>query len=137
MTTLKYILKPALIVLIGFGIAGCEKKGSLESAGQAADSKINKASEAIKDESQKVGEAIKDESHKVAVYVDDAAVTAKVNAAILAESGMSVFNISVETTKGVTALTGTIDSNENRNKAERLVAGVEGVKRVDNRLRIQ
>lgn len=126
MNTLKYLLKPALLVLMGFGIAACEKEEGSQSVGQVTDSTINKA-----------GAVVKDESHKLGVYMDDTAVTAKVNAAILAEPGMKVFDISVETINGVTTLTGNIDSDVNRNKAERLADGVEGVKRVENRLLIQ
>lgn len=72
----------------------------------------------------------------VGEYASDAVVTTKIKAAFVAEKDLSVLDISVETVDGVAALTGTVDSTGHAELAERVAGGVEGVKRVDNRLMI-
>lgn len=120
--TIMPVLLLASITLVG----ACSKENSAESAGKSIDTTIENANNEIKKDSQ-----------KVQAYVDDAAITAKVNAAILAEPGMKVFDINVETNIGVTTLEGIVDSTESKDKAEMLVASVDGVKRVNNMLVVE
>jgi osmotically-inducible protein OsmY len=67
-------------------------------------------------------------------YVDDAAITTKVKAAILNEPTLKVFQINVETFKGEVQLSGFVDSAQSIKKAGDVARGVKGVKSVKNNL---
>jgi hyperosmotically inducible periplasmic protein len=66
--------------------------------------------------------------------VDDAAVTAKVKAALMAESGVDGTKINVDTTNGRVILKGEVASKNMIDRAVTVARGIEGVKDVDNRL---
>jgi hyperosmotically inducible protein len=66
--------------------------------------------------------------------VDDAAVTAKVKAALLAESNVDGTKINVDTSNGRVTLKGEVPSKTMADRAVQVAKGVEGVKDVDNRL---
>ena len=67
-------------------------------------------------------------------YVDDSVITSKVKAAILDDSSLKVFQISVETFKGVVQLSGFVDSSKTANYAGVVAGRVAGVKSVKNSL---
>jgi osmotically-inducible protein OsmY len=71
------------------------------------------------------------------VVIDDATITAKVKAAILAKSGLKTLQIDVDTVKGVVTLNGSVDSLLSSDKAKALASGMTGVKVVENRLAIK
>ena len=66
--------------------------------------------------------------------VDDATVTAKVKAALLAESGVDGTKINVDTFNGRVTLKGEVPSKSMIDRAVQVARGIEGVKDVDNRL---
>jgi hyperosmotically inducible protein len=66
--------------------------------------------------------------------VDDAAVTAKVKTALLADPDISALKINVDTEQGKVKLKGEVKSMALRKKAEDLARGVAGVRSVDNQL---
>ena len=68
--------------------------------------------------------------------VDDAAVTASVNAALVADKPSNFTRIDVDTTNGVVDLIGTVETPEQRARAEQLASRVNGVKRVINNLQV-
>src|SRR5260370_37458489 len=67
-------------------------------------------------------------------YVDDAAITAKVKAAILLDPKLTGSDIRAETYKGVVALSGFVDSPEVAYRATAVVSAVRGVRSVRNNL---
>jgi osmotically-inducible protein OsmY len=67
-------------------------------------------------------------------YIDDAAITSKVKAAILDEPSLKVFQINVKTYQGVVQLSGFVDSAQSVNKAGEVAGSVAGVKEVKNDL---
>ncbi|MGR8981567.1 MAG: BON domain-containing protein [Gammaproteobacteria bacterium] len=67
-------------------------------------------------------------------YLDDTVLTSKVKATILGDSKLKVFQISVETFKGVVQLSGFVDSQEAADRAVHLVRTIKGVKQVNNSL---
>lgn len=79
--------------------------------------------------------AIAEESF--AEFIDDAATTARVKTALLADSQVSGTDIEVETDKGTVQLSGYVDSDAERERAELLAKTVSGVKAVDNDLRLK
>ncbi len=67
-------------------------------------------------------------------YLDDSVVTSKVKAAILKDPKLKLFQINVETFKGVVQLSGFVNSNESAKRAVDLTRRVKGVKQVNNSL---
>jgi osmotically-inducible protein OsmY len=65
-------------------------------------------------------------------YIDDAAITAKVKAAVLNEPSLKSAEINVETSKGRVQLTGFVRSRADIAKAVEVAKGVKGVKTVMN-----
>jgi hyperosmotically inducible protein len=64
--------------------------------------------------------------------LDDSLITGKVKAALMDAADVKSLQINVETHAGVTQLAGFVASEAMKDKAGRITAGVEGVKRVDN-----
>ncbi len=73
----------------------------------------------------------------VAQYVDDATITAGVNAAIVREPTLSIFDIGVETVQGVVQLSGFVSSADSVAAAASVARTVKGVKSVKNDLRLK
>lgn len=69
-------------------------------------------------------------------YIDSAAITAKVKAGILEQPTLKLFDIHVETFKGVVRLSGAAASQSSIDKAVDIARGVNGVKSVKNEMRI-
>jgi osmotically-inducible protein OsmY len=70
-------------------------------------------------------------------YIDDTVITTKVKAAILNEPSLKVFQINVETFKGVVQLSGFVSSRDQINKAAEVARGVAGVTSVKNDIRLR
>jgi hyperosmotically inducible protein len=69
--------------------------------------------------------------------VEDAVVTGKVRAALLGNEDVRATEINVETQKGVVQLSGVVQTNSDLDRAVYLAKQVEGVKEVQNRLRVK
>ena len=70
-------------------------------------------------------------------YVDDAAVTAKVKAAMLDQPSLKSFAIHVATVRGTVYLSGVVGSRSSIDEAVRIARGIAGVKAVKNDLRVR
>ena len=70
-------------------------------------------------------------------FVDNAAITAKVKAALLKDASLKSAEISVETFKGVVQLTGFVGYQSEADTAAKLAGQVKGVKSVTNDIRIK
>ncbi|BAU48839.1 transporter [Sulfurifustis variabilis] len=66
--------------------------------------------------------------------VDDSAINAKVKSQLLADPQVSGLNVNVTTYRGQVQLSGYVNSNEQRQRAEQIARNVEGVKSVSNDL---
>lgn len=73
---------------------------------------------------------------KAGVYVDDAAITAKVKAALLSEKTISALDVKVSTKEGVVTLSGKVDKPEAGVRALQVASAVEGVKSVQSELQV-
>lgn len=69
--------------------------------------------------------------------VDDAALTAKVKASLVEEDNVNAMAVNVTTNRGVVQLSGFVETEEARRRAENAARDVEGVRSVQNDLRIQ
>jgi len=70
------------------------------------------------------------------VDAKDAALKVRVTAAMAAQSGANVFRIGTDVHAGVVTLNGTVPTDQVEQTVVRAAAGVPGVKRVDNHLKI-
>jgi hyperosmotically inducible protein len=73
----------------------------------------------------------------VGTDVDDSAVTTKVKSALLADADIKSFDIKVETRKGEVQLSGFVDNQSQMDRAVTIAKGVEGVKKVDNKMSLK
>jgi osmotically-inducible protein OsmY len=67
-------------------------------------------------------------------YLDSSAITSKVKAALLGDSGLKSFDISVDTFKDGVKLTGVVSSDQIKARAGEVARGVAGVRSVENDL---
>ena len=119
--------------LFVLALAACDKlatppqssTGPMEKMGQ----KIDQAAERTKEQAAKATE-------KAGQALEDGKITASVKANILAEPGLKVLMIDVDTKDGKVTLTGSADSAANVQRAEQIASSVQGVKSVDNRLAV-
>jgi len=73
-------------------------------------------------------------SSSASAAVDDAAITTKVKAAVLAEPGLKSMDINVDTKDGVVTLAGTVGSQDLKQRATQVAQQVQGVKQVSDQL---
>lgn len=71
---------------------------------------------------------------RLAERIDDASVTAQVKAALLFHKGTHMLATHVRTVKGVVTVDGNVRDPAERDLVTRVVAGVRGVRRVENRM---
>ena len=74
---------------------------------------------------------------KAVTATDDAAITAKVKTAILAEPGLKSLQINVDTKDGTVTLSGTVDNADLRERAKQLASSTSGVKGVVDQLTVK
>jgi hyperosmotically inducible periplasmic protein len=119
--------------LCALALAACDKPanppqsstGPMEKMGQKIDQAAERTKEQAAVATDKAGRAL-----------EDGKITASVKAHILAEPGLKVLMIDVDTKDGKVTLTGSADSAANVQKAEQIASSVQGVKSVDNRLAV-
>lgn len=70
-------------------------------------------------------------------YIDDAGVTAKVKAAFVRDPAVSALDVKVETFKGTVQLSGFVDSQEQKARAEQVARSISGVQEVRNNITIK
>lgn len=70
-------------------------------------------------------------------FVDDSVITAKIKAEIASDKLISLYQISVETYKGVVQLSGFVNTQEQVDEAVNVAEKVPGVKKVKNSLLIK
>jgi len=112
--------------------AGCDRSGPAESAGRQIDQTMEKVARKV----DQATSSAKEQAAKAGQVIDDAAITAAVKAGILAEPGLKVMKIDVDTKDGLVTLTGSAESVENVQKATQVANGIQGVKSVDNRIAV-
>lgn len=120
--------KSTVLTAIALGAAlaatACDQRP--ETVGQKAD---QAASNLARNANEAAGRA--------ADTMDDAAITTKVKAAILAEPGLRSLDIGVTTTDAVVTLTGRVASLELKDRAKQVAAGVDGVRSVTDNLQAE
>ena len=70
-------------------------------------------------------------------YVDDSTITSKIKTAFAKDDMVHTFDVHVETYQGVVQLSGFVDIPEQKERAGKLAASVDGVKDVKNNLQVK
>lgn len=78
--------------------------------------------------------AVKETTAKAGNAVGDAAITAKVKTALMADPDVKALQIDVDTKNGVVSLNGKVDQRTSVDKAVQIAKGVDGVQSVENHL---
>jgi hyperosmotically inducible periplasmic protein len=130
----------AIASIVTFG-AGCGERQSANVEGQdlkksadVANAKIQRAAETAEKKLEGVASAVEKQAETTGKVLEDAAVTAKVKSALIAEPNLKARSIDVDTTGGVVTLKGTTENAEQKQRAEQVAASVEGVRSVRNEL---
>lgn len=76
-------------------------------------------------------------SESTGEFVDDAVITTKVKAQLAGDKLISLFEIAVETYKGTVQLSGFVNTQEQKDEAEKVTKQVPGVKEIKNSLIIK
>jgi len=140
--------------LLALNLAACDQKPSGEQSGKSFDSttgqapnkmdqagdtakkNVEQAADAAQDKAKQAGDMIREKTASAGDALADAALTAKVKSALVAESGVNALEIEVSTTNGIVTLNGTTNSQASRDKAAQIASKIEGVKSVRNELKI-
>lgn len=85
----------------------------------------------------RVGATVSNAADKTATVAEDAAITAKVKAAILAEPGLKSLQINVDTNSATVTLSGTVDNADLRERAKQIASSTSGVKGVVDQLAVK
>jgi len=80
-----------------------------------------------------IGSALADDQHPI----KDSYITTKVKSELVGDFGTRASHISVKTKDGVVALTGRVDSNDAKDRAERDAKHVKGVVDVINKIDVE
>lgn len=135
--TIAKIKVVTLMLACAIALAACDKPNSAENAGREAGKEIDRAAEKVDQKLDDAGKKLSETGTKTGNAIEDAAITTKVKSAILAEPGLKVLEINVDTVGEVVTLTGTVDSQASADKANQIASAVSGVKRVENRLTVK
>jgi hyperosmotically inducible periplasmic protein len=106
---------------------------AVDNAGRAIDRGTDSAGRAIDRAADSAGRA----ADRAGDALGDAALTAKVKAALLADPDVKGLAIDVDTSNGAVTLSGALDQRALTQRAESIAKGVEGVKSVNNQLRVK
>ncbi len=124
------LLATGATIMLVIGMAACNKNHPAESIGKSIDQTAGK----IGDKMIGTAKNPRTQSNMVSDALDNREITAKVRTAILGDTDLRVLRIWVETTDGVTTLSGSVDSQLHSDKASEIAGTVAGVKGVDNQL---
>ena len=122
------------------GVAGCDRnepRDRVSSAPSPATSPQSKPSMPSESPSTAAAPVTTPGSDRTAGQViDDAGITAKVKAALIAEKGVNGMSINVDTSEGNVTLTGKVPDPTQVERATQVARGIDGVKSVDNKLTV-
>ncbi len=128
----------AVFMLSAVGLVACNSShGPAQTAGKNIDQAGQKVGNAVGNAAQNTGNAVSNAAKNTGQAISDTAITAKVQAAILAKPGLKIMQIDVNTTNGVVTLTGTVNSQRASDRAAAVARNVDGVKSVNNQLAVK
>jgi len=146
MTSFRPPGRPALslsLLLAALALAACQPKPEEQTAGQRVDAGLAAAERGADKAKQETQQALQEAKNAASTTVDkieaglnDAGITASINAALAKDSELSALKIDVDTHQGRVELKGQAPSRLARERATQLAMAVKGVVSVDNQLRV-
>jgi osmotically-inducible protein OsmY len=127
------ISRSFLALLLGalvMSLAACGERQSAENVGRSIDQTVERGGEKMNQAAETAGEKLAAAGQRM----DDAALEARVKAALIAAPGLKSLAIDVEAANGVVTLAGTADNPDKRDLAEQLASNIDGVTSVRNRI---
>lgn len=131
----------SLAMLLALGACG---RNDDTTAGQKMDSAVSKTQSAgaeakqdAKDATASAADSTKAMGAASADKVDDASITAKVNAELATDKDLSAIRIDVDTKDGVVTLSGPAPTATARERASEIARNVKGVTSVNNQLTVK
>lgn len=117
-------------------IDGDEVESELEQAGE----QLERGADQVQRGAEQVGATLERGAERIEAEVgpvlDDASITAKIKAKLIADPEINSFHIDVDTVDGRVALNGKVASAEQRAEAEDLARGTVGVRQVVNLIQV-
>jgi hyperosmotically inducible protein len=132
MTHVSRVSRLVLAALVGMlALAACDRetKDAVTKAGAELKRETKETGAEVKQSLKEVGET-------TGQVLEDAAVTAKVKAALHAEKDVKSRDVDVETFQGKVVLKGRVPDRAQAERATAVARSVEGVKSVENRLTV-
>lgn len=112
----------------------------LGEVGEQVGEQLDRGAEEVQEGAEQVGAAIGREAERledqVGPILDDTAITARVKAKLIADPEINSFHIDVDTVDGRVALNGKVSRREQREEAEDLARGTDGVRAVVNLIQV-
>jgi len=105
--------------------SGCDQ-GRNSTVGQKVDRATDRVASATKDAAQRTEDV-----------VGDAALTAKVKSALVAEPNLKSLQINVDTKDSVVTLAGSVNSQSDKERATQVASAVAGVRQVEDKLQVK
>jgi osmotically-inducible protein OsmY len=118
-------------------LTGCSRRDDDRTVGQKLDSAIAKSEQKAEQAKADMKQSTAAAGDKLQVGVEDASITASVNAELAKDPTLSALRINVDTDHGRVMLKGTAPDADSRERATRLAQAVKGVVSVDNRLEVR
>ena len=127
MTQHRFAAVPTLLIALAAAtaLAACDQPPGEQTAGQKVDRAVTQAERKVEDTAAAVANKAK-----------DAVITTSVNTELAKDPQLSALRIDVDTVDGRVALRGTAPDDASRERATALAARVDGVKSVNNELKI-
>ena len=119
--------------MLALTLAACGNKSDERTAGQKLDSAVAKTGQAANEAGAKTAAA----GGAIADKIDDASITASVNAGLAKDSELSAIKIDVYTKGGTVMLNGPAPTAAAKARAEDIAKSVSGVKSVENKLEVK
>lgn len=126
---------------VATALTACGKTEDERTAGQRLDGAIAETQRAAEDVRQEAKEAVNKAeagaertASEAAQATSDMGITAKINAALVADDKLKALQINVDTRDGMVTLTGNAPDAKSRERATVLASAVDGVKHVNNQL---
>lgn len=111
-----------------------ETKAAVEEAGGAIRQAGEEAKESAKQAGKDFASAAEKAGDTATKKIEDAALTASIKARLIADPDVKAVSIDVDTVGGRVTLRGTAKTAAQRDAAERIARGADGVVSVDNRI---
>lgn len=119
---------------------GCDRKPDEQAANAVSPTpgeRVDNAIDTTKQETRELGNSLEQKANQAGQAIDDASITTSIKGKYLTDDTLKGSDISVDTDHGVVKLTGTVQSDSDKELATKIAQSVEGVVSVNNQLAVK